>query len=76
MEAKLFALENGLHAWTLDKHKPSMNVFPMTCAFHLKHLPSGLVKKFKDRFCVHGDMQVEGVAFFETWDPMINLTMV
>ncbi|KAL7488750.1 hypothetical protein ACHAW6_014332 [Cyclotella cf. meneghiniana] len=76
MEAELFALENDLHAWTLDKHKPSMNVFPMTCAFHLKHFPSGLVKKFKDRFCAHGDMQVEGVAYFETWNPMINLTMV
>jgi hypothetical protein len=47
METELNTLENDLRAWTLVKHEPWMNVLPMTWAFHLKHFPSCLVKKFK-----------------------------
>ena len=43
-------------------------------AFKIKHYPDGLIKKF--RFCVHGDPQVHGVDFFETYAPMVQLTTI
>ena len=53
-----------------------MHVLPSTWAFHLKCFPNCLTKKFKARFCIHGDRQVEGVDFFETWAPVIQWTTV
>jgi hypothetical protein len=38
----------------------------------VKRFPNGLVKKFKARFCVRGDKQIEGVDFFETWAPVVS----
>ena len=52
METEVNTLENDLWAWTLVKREPCMNVLPITWAFHLKHFQSGLVKKFKARFCL------------------------
>jgi hypothetical protein len=48
----------------------------MTWAFKLKRYPDGLAKKFKARFCVRGDRQVEGVDYFETWAPVVQWTTV
>jgi hypothetical protein len=45
-------------------------------AFKLKHFPDGMVKKFKARFCARGDQQLEGVDFFETYDPVVQWTTV
>eukprot|EP00956_Cyclotella_meneghiniana_P017550 scaffold28812_cov78-Cyclotella_meneghiniana.AAC.3 len=48
----------------------------MTWAFKLKRFPDGLAKKFKARFCVQGDRQIEGIDFFETWAPVMQWTTV
>eukprot|EP00956_Cyclotella_meneghiniana_P012674 scaffold18024_cov31-Cyclotella_meneghiniana.AAC.1 len=53
-----------------------MNVLPSKWALKLKRFPDGLVKKFKARFCVRGDRQIEGVDFFETWAPVVQWTTV
>jgi hypothetical protein len=53
-----------------------MHVLPSTWAFRLKRYPSGLAKKFKARFCVRGDRQIEGIDFFETWAPVVQWTTV
>eukprot|EP00804_Cyclotella_cryptica_P006884 CCRYP_020802-RA/>CCRYP_020802-RA protein AED:0.48 eAED:0.48 QI:0/0/0/1/0/0/2/0/93 len=39
-----------------------MHVLPSTWAFRLKRFPNGLAKKFKARFCIRGDRQIEGTA--------------
>jgi hypothetical protein len=71
MEVELNTLEGDLKAWSLVPRAPWMNVLPSTWAFKLKRFPNGLAKKFKARFCVRGDMQIEGVDFFETWAPVV-----
>ncbi|KAL7484019.1 hypothetical protein ACHAW6_009661 [Cyclotella cf. meneghiniana] len=76
METELTTLESDLQAWELVPREPWMHVLPSTWAFRLKRFPNGLAKKFKARFCVRGDMQIEGVDFFETWAPVVQWTTV
>ena len=75
-ESELTTLESELQAWGLIPCEPWMHVLPNTWAFPLKHIPNGLAKKFKARFCIHGDRQVEGVDFFEAWAPVVQWTTV
>ncbi|KAL7496729.1 hypothetical protein ACHAWX_000305, partial [Stephanocyclus meneghinianus] len=53
-----------------------MHVLPSTWAFRLKCFPNGPAKKFKAHFCVRGDMQVEGVDFFDTLTPVFQWSTV
>jgi hypothetical protein len=55
---------------------PGKNVLPSTWAFKIKGYPDGQVKKFKARFCAWGDMQQEGIDYFETWAPGVQWSMV
>jgi hypothetical protein len=64
------------HAWTEVKRKKWMNVVPSTWAFKCKRYPDGSVRKLKARFCVHGDKQVEGVDYFDTYAPVMTWTIV
>jgi hypothetical protein len=77
MGIEIDTLENDLKAWELVKRDDTMkNILPSTWAFKIKRFPDGLVKKFKARFCVRGDMQKEGIDFFETWSPVVQWTTV
>jgi hypothetical protein len=49
-----------------------MNVLPSTLAFKIKWFSDDTVKKFKVRFCAHGDHKKEGINFFETWAPVVQ----
>ena len=53
-----------------------MKVVPTTWAFKLKRYPDGVAKKFKARFCVRGDLQTEGIDYFETWALVFQWTTV
>ena len=53
-----------------------MNVLKSTWAFKLKCYPDGLIKKFKAHFCARGDMQLEGINFFETYAPVFQWNTV
>ena len=53
-----------------------MNVLKSTRARKIKQFSNGLIKSFKARFCVRGDMQIEGVDFSETHAPVANRTTV
>ena len=33
-----------------------------------------MVKNFKARFCAHGDQQLEGIDYFETYAPVLQWT--
>jgi hypothetical protein len=76
MQLEMDTLEKDLKAWSLVQREPWMHVLPSTWAFRLKRYPSGLAKKFKARFCVRGDRQIEGIDFFETWAPVVQWTTV
>ncbi len=52
------------------------NIIPSTWAFKIKRTPSGEVRKFKARFCVRGDKQIEGVDYFETYAPVVSWSSV
>ena len=56
----------GIDAWEVVDRQDWMNVLPSTWAFRLKRYPGGSARKFKGRFCVRGDKQIEGVDFDET----------
>jgi hypothetical protein len=75
IDKELETLEK-INEWTLVRRKPGMKVLPMTWALRLKRFPDGLAKKFKARFCVCGNFQVEGIDFFETWAPVVQWTTV
>ena len=49
-----------------------MNVIHSIWAFKLKHFLDGMVKKFKARFCAHGDQQLEGVDYFKTYVSVVQ----
>jgi hypothetical protein len=75
LQLEFRTLEEDLKAWTLVR-RPSREsgkrVLPMKWALRLKRYPDGLAKKFKARFCVRGDRQVEGIDYFETWAPVVQ----
>ncbi len=52
------------------------NVIQLTWAFKCKRFPNGLIEKFKACFCARGDMQLEGVDFFETYAPVVQWTTI
>ena len=53
-----------------------MTVRSSTWAFKLKRHPDCLIKNFKASFCARGDMQLEGIDFFETYAPVIQWATV
>jgi hypothetical protein len=66
----------GQHTWesvTRPKDKP---VLKGTWAFKLKRLPDGTAYRYKARFCARGDMQTEGVDFFETYAPVVQWSTI
>ena len=77
MELEIATLE-ALDAWEVVEYDPSNmpNVIRSTWAFKCKRYPDGLIKKFKARFCARGDMQLEGVDFFETYAPVVQWTTI
>jgi hypothetical protein len=52
------------------------NVIKSTWAFKCKRLPDRTVLKFKAQFCVRGDLQEEGVDYFEIYAPVIAWSTV
>ena len=52
------------------------NVIPSTWAFRIKRLPDSTIYKWKARFCMRGDKQVDGVDVFETYAPVVSWSVV
>ena len=65
---------NLMKAWEVVKKQDDMNVIRSTWAFKLKRYPDGLIKKFKACFCARGDIQLEGINFFEMYAPVVQWT--
>ena len=47
-----------------------------TWVFKLKRYPDGSPMKFKARYCVRGDLQREGIDYFETYAPVVQWSTV
>ena len=64
--------------WTSVTHQSvqGKNILPGIWAFKRKLFPDGSLRKCKARFCVRGDLQVEGVDFFETYAPVVQWSTV
>ena len=64
------------NTWTAVTRTPDMNVLKGTWVFKLKRLPDGTPSRFKARFCARGDLQQEGVDFFDTYAPVVQWSTI
>ena len=60
----------------LDDKGNKRRVLKGTWAFKLKRFPDGTPHKFKARYCVRGDLQTEGVDYFDTYAPVVQWSTV
>lgn len=70
MKSEIHQLEQ-MKAWVIVNRPKGKKVLPSTWAFKRKRYPDGSVRKLKARFCARGDLQVEGVDFFDTYAPVV-----
>ena len=52
------------------------SIIECTWAFKRKRFPDGSVKKLKARLCVRGDLQKNGVDYFDTYSPVVQWSTV
>jgi hypothetical protein len=62
--------------WKTRPISDATKVIKSTWVFKLKRLPDGTPSKFKARFCVRGDLQTEGVDYFEIYAPVVQYCTV
>lgn len=62
----------NLRSFKTIKQPCGVRILDSTWVFMRKMYPDGLLKKYKDRFCVRGDQHVDGVDVFETYDPVVS----
>jgi hypothetical protein len=62
--------------WTSVPRTDEMHVLKGTWVFKLKRLPDGTPLKFKARFCARGDLQQEGVDYFETYALVVQWSTI
>jgi hypothetical protein len=58
---------------SVPKHQ---KILKGTWAFKLKRLPDGTPLKYKARYCCRGDMQTEGIDYFDTYAPVVQWSTV
>ena len=75
MKLEIQTLKNQNTWVTVDRPKDKA-VLKGTWAFKLKRLPDGTAYRHKARFCARGDMQTEGVDFFETYAPVVQWSTI
>ena len=66
----------GQRTWKSVSRPKDKPVLKGTWAFKLKRLPDGTAYRHKARFCARGDMQTEGVDFFETYAPVVQWSTI
>ncbi|MGH3054234.1 MAG: reverse transcriptase domain-containing protein, partial [Gaiellaceae bacterium] len=62
--------------WDIVPRPSDHTVLPGTWAYKVKRYPDGRVRKFKARFCVRGDKQVDCVNCFDTYAPVVSWSTV
>jgi hypothetical protein len=71
MEIKVATLVQQRTWKSVVPRTPDLNVLKGTWVFKLKRLPDGIPSRFKTLFCACGDLQREGVDFFDTYAPVV-----
>jgi hypothetical protein len=62
--------------WNTPHRSEAGHALKSTWLFKLKLLTDGTQSKFKETFCVRGDIQKEGIDFFETYAPVCQWSTV
>jgi Reverse transcriptase (RNA-dependent DNA polymerase) len=75
MRTEIEALEKQ-NTWDSILRPPNQRVLKSTWVFKLKRLPDGTPQRHKARFCVRGDLQIEGIDFFETYAPVVQWSTI
>ena len=73
-----------MKTWERVKHndippgpdKKDLSVLKGTWEFKLKRLPDGSTLKYKACYYVPGDLQIAGVEYFETYNPVVQWSTV
>jgi hypothetical protein len=73
MKVKVNSLMAHL-TWKMTPIQEATRVIKSTWVF--KRLPDGMSLKFKARLCVRGDLQREGVDYFEMYFPVIQWSTI
>ena len=60
----------------MDSNGKKYKVLKSIWAFKLKRFPDGSPQKFKARFCARGDLQQEGIDFFDTYAPVVKWSTI
>jgi hypothetical protein len=67
----------GQRTWESVPRTKGMNVLKSTWEFKLKSLPDGIAYCcHKARFCARGNLQKEGIDFFETYAPVVKWSTI
>ena len=75
MKLEIFTLVQQ-RTWKSVPRPPDKHVLKGTWAFKLKRLPDGTAYRHKARFCARGDLQKEGIDFFETYAPVVQWSTI
>ncbi len=65
-----------MNVWEVVDQEDWMSVIPVQTIFKIKRFPSGLVRKLKARLCIRGDLEIEGVHYWDTYAPVVNWNTV
>jgi hypothetical protein len=66
-------VRNNTYVFVKDEGQPRL---ACTWALKIKELPTGEIAKYKARMCIRGDQQIDGVDVFETYAPVVRLTVI
>ena len=75
MDAEFQVLINN-ETWDLVPYSEDMNVVTKKWVFRVKYKADGLVDRFKARLVAKGFQQLAGIAFFETFSPVVKASTI
>ena len=78
MEEEINQLESH-NIWdeiSMSKFPEVVKIIPTTWVFKIKNFPDSRKQKFKDIFCVIGDLQEKGIDFIDKYSPVVSWSTV
>ena len=62
----------GLGSFEMVNRSRGANILQSTLMFKRKRYPDGTLPKYKARFCVRGDHQIDGLDVFDIYAPVVS----